>query len=352
MKILPEDGLNDSNPYHGNSSRGQVDQPASIAGFRFEEGMVGLTEHRFRQHINGEEYLRRFLLFIPEGLIPGEYYPLVIALHGTNSRAENYREIDSLGEFETLASRDKFIVAYGDASAFPVNNYSAPNLTSSLPLVGGAWMSERLGGLETDIAYLTQLLAELESFSIPYDNNNVFLTGFSIGGKLAAQAGLLNPEQFRAIAPVMPSPIAFQTQANTAPSMLLIYSYTDPLFESDYGNQMRSFTDSWANAMTLDTKTLEETPRVLLPAKVLEGVNYTGKHPAALASRESRVSRAEYVEGTEQRRLWVYEIDRGGHAMPHQQQYDLSVVEASGTGFRNQDINSIDEIWRFFSAHI
>lgn len=137
-------------------------------------------------------------VYVPEGL--GEANPIVLDLHGSSSNGPLQAEVSGL---DAVADEGGFIVAQPtgvlEAEAFQ-------------PLEDGAW-AWNVPGVPTtageyppvdardDIEFLTAVIAELTALGCG-DANQVFITGYSGGGRMASAMACARPDLVAAVAPV------------------------------------------------------------------------------------------------------------------------------------------------------
>jgi polyhydroxybutyrate depolymerase len=134
-------------------------------------------DHEIHLDHAGDE--RRALLHAPKQFRPGRPVPLVIALHGRPSSAEELRRVTAL---DTTADAKGFLVAYPDAR-------------------DGSWNAlECCDGVD-DVGFLKALVAELvKTWSV--DPARVYVTGFSNGASMSYRLAVEASDIVAAIAPV------------------------------------------------------------------------------------------------------------------------------------------------------
>jgi poly(3-hydroxybutyrate) depolymerase len=177
--------------------------------------------------------------------------------------------------------------------------------------------------------------------------------GLSNGGGMVLEAAKRWPERLSGIAPFMafdgfdPSPIP---DLDASPLRRVIFGYApgDPGMPPGYvDGVLASLPLDWARALDLPNAVLESPTVEELPDRVVEGEDYTGSAPAALATRNSRAARHDYGSPGDARRVRVFVFADAGHFWPHPQADQESwIVER--WGFRNQDIDASAEVWEFF----
>ena len=306
---------------------------------------AGVTVHTFVQPTRScGPITRRYLEYIPSSVPFGTGAPVVLILHAGPDRAENMRSIQTQGRFETLARRDGFIAVYASAVPSPDSDVDVPNM--------GRWqLSEPATRQVDDEAYLEQVLADLERRGVIGDGNAVFLVGHAEGALLALQAAAHRPDLYSGVAALMPN------AESPVPAIGPESKLSRALFVA-LGEKERSVIHDWALALGITHAVIERARGVQLPDRAEEGNGYAGVSPSALRSRASRVNRVDLVSDEPQpnpkrsgrevsvRALFV--SDNAGQFVPMLEADDTPrLVETFG--FRNRDIDAVDEAWSFLS---
>jgi poly(3-hydroxybutyrate) depolymerase len=290
--------------------------------------------------------VRRYLCFVPAALEPRSTAPVLIMLHGSGSNAESARTLQTRERFEALATRDGFIVVYGNAAP---GAETRPD--PGFPNTGG-WRPRASNGEQVDdVDYLERVLGDLAARGVIQGGNPVLLTGISSGGGLALEAARRMPERYVGIAAVNPfvgyepSPAPALTRA-TLRRVLLAYSIGDPGLPDGYHETLTALTAQWATALGVPQAVLAAPRRAPLPDPVQEGDAYRGQSPAALATRSSRATRVDLpaVDGEHAMRVLV--MDHAGHFWPSPTP-DTEAWILDRWGFRNQDFDAADAIWEY-----
>jgi polyhydroxybutyrate depolymerase len=122
---------------------------------------------------------RRTLLHAPPTYRPGRSIPLVVALHGRPSSAEELRRTSAL---DATADANAFLLAYPDA-------------------LDGSWNALECCDGADDVGFLTALVGELvRSWNV--DPDRVYVTGFSNGASMTYRLAVEASDIVAAIAPV------------------------------------------------------------------------------------------------------------------------------------------------------
>ena len=316
---------------------------------------AGVSIETFVLDFNGEERARRYLLHLPSNFDESKSYPLVIFLHGANLNAEMTRAFDTYAEFEILSDQDEFIVVYGNAYAPEPDSLDDPFDANT-----GIWGGDSIADLNHDLEYLETIVFDLGVKNIDVRKNEIFLGGISNGGAMTQAAIEFMPDFFRAGFSGVP-PVLFPVDAPANVSMMFYYAMNDPLiitfFEGapkTYNEYMSDVIVAWATGMGIEGNVMEESAYTPIADNIIEGENYTGDAPKALASQNSELEEVVYysVDGLNQ--IHIIRSERGGHGhgIPHPIQFALENTVEPVTGFRNQDMNSVNKIWDFFSQFV
>ncbi len=306
-----------------------------------------LTVHTFEQTTRSCGALtRRYLSFVPSALGPRSSAPVLIMLHGSESNAESARSFMAHDRFDTLATRDGFIVVYGNAAP---GSYTSPN--THFPNTG-AWRQEFFDdGQVDDLDYLERVLGDLVARGVIEGSNAVYLAGISNGGGMALEAARRHPLRFRGIAAMMPyagehpKPVPDLTPTKLR-RVLIAYSINDPGMTERYHETLAPLPALWANGLGIPKAAIVAPRQTLLPDVVVEGEGYHGGSAVALATRNSRVTQFDMEGPDADRRVRVLVLDRAGHFWPNSIQ-DTEDWALNRWGFRNQDFDAADMVWEY-----
>lgn len=308
-----------------------------------------LTLHTFQQSTTRCGTLaRRYLSFVPKRLGRASSAPVLMVLHGSSANAESMQDYMTRGRFDELASRDGFVVVYGNAAPGTYTNPS-PKVPNT-----GVWRQGELDdGDVDDVAYLLDVLDDLKARGIISGKNAVYLTGLSNGGGMVLKAAKQAPERFRGIAPVMaydsakPLPVP-DLRGKGLNRVCFIYSRNDPGLPKDYANILGSYVQEWAAGLGVPRSQIDNPKRTELPDRAREGDGYGGESRAARSTLDSRATEYDIVDPGSQTRLRTIVLDHGGHFWPNPGG-ETAAWAIQRWGFRNQDFDASDLIWEFFS---
>lgn len=182
----------------------------ALAGFA-EPAHAGAIGHRV--DVGGQE--RTYTLYVPAGIAATTPAPLVLVFHGGGGSG---RSMARLTQFNRLAEREQFVVAYPDG-------------------LRGHWRDGRamprglLAEGADDVAFVAALLDDVARVQA-LDPHRIFAAGMSNGAIFSHYLALKMPERIAAIAAVAGG-IATDVSADFAPaapvSVLIIHGRNDPL---------------------------------------------------------------------------------------------------------------------------
>ena len=309
-----------------------------------------LTLHTLQQATkNCGDLTRRYLSFVPKHLERRTSAPVLLVLHGSEANAESMQQYQTRGRFDQLATRDGFIVVYGNAA--PGAHMDA---SPAFPNTGSWRQAFYDDGAIDDVEYLLAVLDDLRSRGVTNGENPVYLTGISNGGGMVLEAAKRAPERFRGIAPLMaydgtqPSPVP-ELRGKGLNRVLFMYTVNDPGLPHGYHNTLQTLPLQWARALGLPHTAIEIPKRVDLPDRIREGDGYKGKNQVARATVNSRATQYDAVDADVDAKLRVIVFDHAGHFWPSPGG-ETSLWAIDRWGFRNQDFDAADVVWEFLSS--
>jgi poly(3-hydroxybutyrate) depolymerase len=291
---------------------------------------------------------RRYLSYVPKRLEPRTSAPILIALHGSECSAE-IMQYSTKGRFEELATRDGFIVVYGNAApgaaSDPASNF--PNT--------GAWRQDFYDDGEVDdVAYILSVIDDLKARGVTNGKNAVYLVGLSNGGGMVLKAAKRAPDRFRGIAPFMafdgvkPTPVP-ELHGKMLTRVLFAYTPNDPGLPSGYHEILQTLPAQWARALGLAQTVIENPKRTELPNGVREGDGYDGPSKAAQATLNSSAVQYDMCDANAATCLRTVVLDHSGHDWPNPAAETIGSI-ISRLGFHNQDFDAADLAWEFLSG--
>ena len=273
-----------------------------IAGEK--EGKGTLTAHTFTHR--GIEYT--YHLYKPQGLPDGS--PLVMVFHGYGAGSTPPL---SYG-INPVADREGFAVCYPTGPKDFRGNYCWA--------VGYSFHTEK-GWDRDDVGFTKRLVKHLQK-THSFSKDNVFATGHSNGGEMSYLLAYKAPDVFAAVAPISGLTMEWMYRKLEAKKPI-------PLLEIHGTNDMTSKwngdpdnKDGWGEYIAV--------PRAV---SLWAAVNRcTHEITEELPIVRNKVIAHRYVDGTGGTQVWLYEVVGAGHSWP------------------DKDLNTADEIWKFFKMYI
>ncbi len=253
---------------------------------------------------------RSYLVYAPKAR--PSHPALILVLHGWKGSGPEIERRTNF-QFDRLADRDGFIVAYPDA-------------------VAGQWHSGHPGEAATadDVGFLAALIEAL-SKTYGVDPDRVYVTGFSNGASMTYRLACERPDRIAAIAPVsgglaeglMPGCV----RGRPVP-MLLIHGTADPVVPFDSG-ELEGNLAFWVRRNGCATS---PTAAWLADADPRDGTR-------------TRIDR--YAGCREGADVVLYAIQGGGHHWPG----GVEPVRLQPRGRTSHDFDGASVIWEFLKAH-
>ena len=287
-----------------------MEYPKTAGAFTRNEGMIGGR-------------MRSYFTYEPRGLKPGA--ALLFVFHGGGGDGGEARE-GSGGEYEALADRFRFVVAYPNG-------------------VGMSWNGCRKLQNQTrarrgidDVGFVDAMIAaEIARHHI--DPKRVFATGHSNGGALAFRLALERADKFAGIAAIssnLPAPDNMECAPMPRPMPVLIMNGTaDPVNPYNGGTNGRG--TGFGRTMSTD-----QTVQFFAAINGLQGPPDIARLPHVNNSDRTSVDRVTWsAQGKPS--VVLYTINGGGHVVP-QRHYRFPRV----VGPQTEDVDAPEVIWDFF----
>lgn len=246
---------------------------------------------------------RTYTMHIPENLSPGA--PLVVYLHGYGSRRGHKKDLDA------AADRHGFAVCYPDGTC---DSLGKRCWNVGYPVQAGMKVD--------DVKFLEHLVRHVCA-RFDLDRRNAFCTGMSNGGEMCYLLAYTQPRLFAAVASVAGLTMEWIYRRYDAPMPV-------PIFEM-HGTEDR--TSEW-------TGDLENRGGwgSYLPVPVAVGYwvarnKCTSEQTERIESRTPgrHIVAHRYTGGCD---VWLYEVVGGTHS------------------WGEKDLDTGEEVWRFFSRHM
>jgi polyhydroxybutyrate depolymerase len=175
------------------------------------------------QQLMSGQRQRAYRLFVPPGYDGHMKLPLVLDLHGSGGNAAGQARNSGL---ETLSTSERFIVA-------------------TLEAEGARWNVPVQDGRANDIAYVGDVISHVAA-RVCTDEDRVYATGFSGGGRMSSLLGCQLGARIAAIAPV--SGLRFPGPCNGRPiPVLTFHGLADP--QNTYDGQVPGRGGEWVESV-------------------------------------------------------------------------------------------------------
>ena len=189
-----------------------------------------------------------------------------------------------------------------------------------------------------DVGFIAKLMDDLVARQIS-DPQRVYVIGESCGGVMSFELMCRLADRIAAAAPLISGKLEAQRDA-CAPTRAV------PIFAVDGTNDPIQFYDGWL----LPTGRLLSVPETLEFWRREHGC--TGEEremlPHRLAADPTRVELVEWIGCRTDNVVWLYRVADGGHQVPSFTAVPESWVREAGR--QNQDIETIDEFWKFAAS--
>tara|TARA_B100000676_G_C17884719_1_gene735821 strand:+ start:67 stop:975 length:909 start_codon:yes stop_codon:yes gene_type:complete len=276
---------------------------------------TGFVEERVIEH---EGLERSFLIYVPTNI--KENAPLVVAIHGYTSSAKTLMGYSGINQ---VADKEGFLVAYPQGTKDSRDN----NFFN----VGYEFHSD---SKVNDVNFIREIVLNLTK-DYKLNSKRVFATGMSNGGDMSYLLACTSSDLFTAVAPVA-GVMMKDTLENCNPEKKIpifeIHGTKDSIskFEGDMNNEdkwgayydLPSTIEFWVNKHALNEK---------------ETIQLENKN----TEDGTTITFERYWSDESQREVWFYIVNDGNHTWPG--------MTGLFSRTANQDINSAEEIWKFFS---
>ena len=276
---------------------------------------TGFVEERVIEH---EGLERSFLIYVPKNI--KENAPLVVAIHGYTSSAKTLMGYSGINQ---IADVEGFMVAYPQGTKDSRDN----NFFN----VGYEFHSD---SKVNDVNFIREIVLNLTK-DYKLNSKRVFATGMSNGGDMSYLLACTSSDLFTAVAPVA-GVMMKDTLENCNPEKKIpifeIHGTKDSIskFEGDMNNEdkwgayydLPSTIEFWVNKHALNEK---------------ETIQLENKN----TEDGTTITFERYWSDESQREVWFYIVNDGNHTWPG--------MTGLFSRTANQDINSAEEIWKFFS---
>ncbi len=248
---------------------------------------------------------RTYRLYLPERL-PDDA-PLVFVLHGYGG---NFN-LDQHGMNEA-ADRHGFAVCYPQGEK---DGRGKPCWNVGYPFQADMTID--------DVSFLCKLAGELQQ-KHRLSKQNTFCTGMSNGGEMCYLLAYTRPDVFAAVAPISGLTLEWTYRKYDSPAPI-------PLFEI-HGTEDR--TSAWEGDLENKGGWGAYLPVPIAVGYWVAANRCTRERIDTLAVRRHPVVAHRFVDGIGDNEVWLYEVIGGGHS------------------WAEKDMDTPEELWRFFSRFV
>jgi polyhydroxybutyrate depolymerase len=263
---------------------------------------------------------RVVVVHIPTGYSATNDVALVLNLHGSGSTALAQ---ESFSGMDTTSNEHSFIVAY--PQGLIVSGTGFDWNVPGVPLIGGASPPKNSAN---DVTFLVDLVHQLE-LTYCVNQNEVYATGMSGGGRMASQLACDASSVFAAVAPV--AGLRRPTPCPTARPIPVVafHGVADPIDPYD-GNGQAYWTYSVQEAASLwavqDRCDIDSTTR-----------------------HHKEYTLTTYAKCKDGAQVVLYSLTGEGHEWPGGPTMSPLVTDVLGP--QSDAVNADDVMWSFFVAH-
>ena len=273
--------------------------------------------------LNGD--MREYLLHIPKNIQPNA--PLVFVLHGLGETSTRIRKYSGMND---VADKYCFVVCYPQGS---------PSTERTIYTTKGTYfwnVGYEIHKNETvDDIYFLKSLANYLQKKYNLNSDRTFCAGMSNGGDMNYLLGCEASDVFKAIAPIAGTMMEWVYKScnrNNSISVLHLHGTRDMnnRFHGDIDNK-----DKWGAYISVEKSVkfwVDKNKCMKTGIDTLPDLN---------EEDGSFIIRERYEECNNDNEVWFYRVVEGGHEWPTKRwRWEY---------WGNRDVNTSEEIWKFFS---
>jgi polyhydroxybutyrate depolymerase len=271
-----------------------------------------------------DKRIRSYLVHIPKSYDGSKPFPVVLALHGGGSNAEQMVRFCGLND---KADQAGFIVVYPNGTG---------SLNTMLTWNGGNCCGFAVQHQVDDVAFIRALLDDLERVA-KVDRKRIYATGMSNGAIMVYRLASELSDRIAAIAPVA-GPMGTETCAPERPVSVIHFHGTDDQFApfaGGKGTKSRSGTDFYS---------VDHSIRAWVKANGCPSEPRVVKEPDK-SKDGTTITRKTYGPGKDGAEVVVVVIEGGEHTWPGRP------PPLRFLGKSTKNIQANDVMWEFFQRH-
>lgn len=290
-------------------------------------------EHRkilqTNQHINVNGISRTFHLYNPSQAINK---PIVFLFHGNGGSADGVAGLTKVKApnipWFDIAAKEGLILAIPDGMTGPEQSKGWNDCRKDAPRIPST----------DDVGFINALLDTLQH-TLHYNERKVYMVGISNGGHFIMRLAQEIPNRMTAFASIVSSYAASSKCISSSVPISALYmnGTADPLIPYLGGNT--------ENGSIISTDSI---------ISYWIGRNGTSKKPIISefpSKGDTKVVSYHYQNGMNDTEVMLYKVQHGGHIEPSQRER-YSFVWTTFVGKQNEDIESAEEIWKFFKEKV
>lgn len=279
---------------------------------------------------------RTYAVYTPAA--PRSPAPVVLLLHGGLGSAESVWESENGRSWRTLADEHGFLLVLPEGRPDPTNadRHHWNDCRADID-------NDDAVSTEDDVGYIDALIDRL-AVDVAVDPERIYVTGASNGGMMTFRLAMQLGGRFAAAAAIIANlPDPSECPFEAAPLPILIMNGTaDPVIPYDGG------CVAGAACRRGRVRSTDDTVAFWVSVNHAEASADETALPDRVASDESTVTVFTYRGGSTGEDVVLYRIDGGGHSVPGPESTTASLRAATR---KNRDIDTAEEIWRFFEQH-
>ena len=265
---------------------------------------------------------REYLLYIPSSAKQNS--PLVFVLHGlgsTNTTIMNYSQMNKVAE------KNGFAVCYPQGSK---SSEKSMYTEKGSPFWNVGYEIHKNEKVD-DLDFIISLAKHLQK-KYGFDPEKTFCSGMSNGGDMSYLLGCQAPDIFQAIAPITGCMMGWIYESCDQNNPVPVFQVHGTADNTTYYNGDEDNSDKWGAYMGVEKSIALWTKRNKCETMKIDTLPDTDPNDGSI------VVTYKYSDGINGNQVWFYKVINGDHEWPP------GWPQQSGNG----DLNTSEEIWKFF----
>ena len=270
---------------------------------------------------------RNYYIYLPKSLKEGS--PLVFVLHGLGGTAKGIREYSQM---DKVADKYGFAVCYPQGTGGSMDTKYTKKGTNFWNVGYDVHKNETVD----DVDFLTYLALFLQD-KYNLDSEKTFCTGMSNGGDMSYLLGCASPNIFKAIAPITGCMMGWIYNSCNENNPVPVFQVHGTADNTTYYKGDEDNSDKWGAYMGVERSIKHWVDRNNCTDVVVDTLPDIDPDDGSIVITHKYSSHKE--NGNQ---VWFYKVINGDHEWPP------GWPEKSGNG----DLNTSEEIWKFFQEDI